>query len=50
MKIKRGKICGFQLNKTGELCCAICGTPINIIRFKNGYICDSCLQYVKLHR
>lgn len=47
MEIKTDKLAAYQLNKTGELNCAICGGLLHIIRFKNGYICDSCLQYVK---
>jgi len=49
MKVKSNKIVRYQINKTGEFSCAICGGLVNITRFKNGYICNSCLQYVKLH-
>lgn len=47
MKVKSNKLASLQIYKTGELCCTICGTLHNITRFKDGYICSNCLQYVK---
>ena len=49
MKVKSTKIVRYHMNNSGELCCTICGALVNITRFKNGYICNSCLQFVKSH-
>ncbi|HVI42270.1 MAG TPA: hypothetical protein VM577_16580 [Anaerovoracaceae bacterium] len=49
MKVKCNKIARYQFNKSGELCCTICGALASTTRFKDGYICNSCLQYVKSH-
>lgn len=49
MKKRRKIIAGHHIGNTGELGCTICGTLINITRFKNGYICSGCLQHVKSH-
>lgn len=49
MKVKSNKLARYHIYKTGELCCTICGALVNITRFKDGYICNSCLQYVKSH-
>jgi reverse gyrase len=47
MNERNSKTTKDRICMTGELCCALCGGHSNIIRFKNGYICVSCLQYVK---
>ncbi len=27
--------------------CSICGNYYNVISFKNGYVCEPCLDYIK---
>jgi hypothetical protein len=29
-------------------CCMLCGEP-GCVRFKNYYVCESCLEYIKTH-
>lgn len=47
MKIKHNKTERYQYTKIGELRCGLCGGLDDITGFKKGYVCASCLQYVK---
>ncbi|MDF3001414.1 MAG: hypothetical protein K0Q48_1533 [Bacillota bacterium] len=47
MKVKSNKTTRYQFTRIGELRCGLCGGLEDITGFKNGYVCTSCLQYVR---